>query len=62
MITAVTNPGAGGTATIELDVYSWGDLSAGFPAGWTKETPTPVQVTVPAPLNKFFYRLNANQS
>jgi hypothetical protein len=58
---AVTNPGVGGTATVEIDVYSSGDLSAAFPAGWTKETPTPVQVIVPAPANKFFYRLNADQ-
>jgi 5'-nucleotidase len=58
---AVTNPGPGGTATVGIDVYSSPDLSAGFPAGWTKETPTPVQVTVPAPAGKAFYRLNADQ-
>lgn len=48
-----------GTATVNIDVFSTGDLSAGFPSGWTKESTTPV--VVPAPAGKAFYRLNADQ-
>ncbi len=56
---AVTNPGAGGTAVLDIDVYRTADLGAPFPAGWTLETTE--QVTVPAPADKQFYRLNADQ-
>jgi len=52
------NTGAG-TATVNIDVFSSGDLSAAFPAGWTMESTTPV--VVPAPPGKAFYRLNADQ-
>jgi len=53
---AVTNPGPSGTATLNIEVFSTQDLSAPFPAGWTEESTTPVQV--PAPAGKAFYRLN----
>lgn len=52
------NTGAG-TATVNIDVFSTGDLGAAFPSGWTKESTTPV--VVPAPPGKAFYRLNADQ-
>ncbi len=52
---AVTNPGVGGTAVLDIDVYSSPNLGA----PWTLEATE--QVTVQAPADKYFYRLNAEQ-
>lgn len=46
----------GGTATLNIDVFSSTDLAGSFPNEWTKESTTPV--VVPAPAGKAFYSLS----